>query len=77
MNAIKSFFKKIGDFFLDKNNSGDEKRLFGIAFLVGALVAFFTDVSVEKCIAMASIGGGLLGMAVVGDTMNPKLPGGQ
>lgn len=70
---MKAFFQKIGDFFLDKNNSGDEKRFFGVVYLGGAFVGFFiTGIPIDRCIAMATIGGGLLGMAIAGDVINPK-----
>ena len=60
-------FKKIGDFFLDKSDSGDEKRFFGVMFMAGSFVGFWIGLPTEKCIALATIGSGMLGLAIVGD----------
>jgi len=37
-NPIVRVLVKIGDFFLDKSNSGDEKRAMGILYLIFAVV---------------------------------------
>ena len=70
-----NFFKKIGDFFLDKSNNGDEKRLLGVAFLGAGLVyalGVFGKPDNGILITVLTTGTGLLGLAVVGDKTGPS-----
>ena len=77
MNIFISFFKTIGDFFLDKNNNGDEKRFFGIAFLVADLYYFLKPHTMADPLnqgALSIIGGlglVLLGVASWADKISP------
>lgn len=77
VSLFASFFIKIFDFFLDKNGSGDEKRLFGILFAVDILVYMlgfgYNNVALITVLGASSLG--LLGGAVAGDGLNPKRGG--
>ncbi len=53
--------------FVDAQGKADEKRFFGFVFLLGSLVQFFVFHDLTAGVAMASIGGGLLGFAIAGD----------
>ena len=73
---MKNFFSKIWDFFLDKNNSGDEKRLFGVLYavniLIYSLVVHPALGAVLQAMGLTSLA--LLGGAVAGDKLNPAVP---
>lgn len=71
--------RKIADFFLDKDNSGDEKRLFGIVFLIAAICYAFLKESPDNLtlVTLVSTGTGLLGLAVIGDGVKGGKDGGQ
>jgi len=69
---IPTFFKVLGDFFLDKNGDGDEKRFFGICFLVYAAVfAWFHPDAAMMVVELAGFGTTLLGLGVLGDKVSP------
>ena len=76
--AIKSFAAGLVDFVKDKNNGSDEKRLFGCAFLVAALVYVFTNAAGPDVWTtaggLAGVGILLLGVAGAQDGIVPKLP---
>ncbi len=42
MAWLKTILKVIGDFFLDRNGDGDDKRFWGAALIIVAVVYLFT-----------------------------------
>jgi hypothetical protein len=65
--VVTNVFIKVGDFFLDKQNNGDEKRFFGCAFLVASLIYVFTQKDIAGFLAISGVGTTLLGVASVTD----------
>ena len=64
------------DLFLDKNGSGDEKRLLGNFILGVALVYVFTNPTADFNVLTLLVGFGcaLLGLAIFGDVFGPTPP---
>jgi hypothetical protein len=72
VNTLKLILKTLGDFFLDHNGDGDEKRLLGIGLVVFACVyiAAIKPGDLAGFLGIAGVGTGLLGLGVVGDQVN-------
>lgn len=66
---MKIFLKKIGDMFLDQQGGVDEKRVLGTLMLVYACVyiAIIKMGDVLGFTAIATVAGGLLGVASLAD----------
>jgi len=58
---MKAFLKVLGDFFLDRNGDGDDKRFWGAVLMVVAIVYLFT--SGQKGPDLWTVVGGLLVVA--------------
>ena len=69
---MKSFFKVIGDFFLDHDGYGDEKRLLGIGLIIFACfyVAMIKVGDLTGFLAISGVGTTLLGLGIAGDKVN-------
>lgn len=73
-NFFKTIFAKIGDFFLDKDNNGDEKRFWGNILIICGIVYAFTHSAGESMWITSggfiTLGLGALTIAMKGDTMS-------
>jgi hypothetical protein len=75
--AWKTFLEWVKDFVQDKAGGSDEKRLFGCAFLIAALIYAFTREAGPNVWTtaggMAGVGVGLLIGAGAQDGIQPKI----
>jgi hypothetical protein len=71
MKAIKAFFVKVGDMFLDQAGGLDEKRVIGVGLVVAAVVYVFTrPAGADVWVTAAGLLGfalTFLGVSVAGD----------
>lgn len=78
MNTWKLILKTFGDFFLDRDGDGDDKRFWGAVFFVVAIVYLFTRPAGPEVWAVSggliTFGTGLLWKASSADTKAPPAP---
>lgn len=79
LRVVVLILKTIGDFFLDKNGDGDDKRFWGAVLIIVAIVYLFT--SIQKGVDLWAVVGGLLTFATTllwkassSDTKTPPAP---
>jgi hypothetical protein len=72
---LKSVVKTLGDFFLDKNGDGDDKRFWGAVLMVVAIIYLFTRPAGPDawavCGGLITFATGLLWKASTADTKSP------
>lgn len=72
---MRKILSVIGDFFLDKDNNGDEKRFWGNVLIIIAIVYLFLHAPGESTWitvgGLITFGGAFLTVAMKGDTMVP------
>lgn len=57
---MKAFFKTIGDFFLNPDDSGSSRRVIGIGLAICGVVGIFLGKDVTACLGLVTGGVGLL-----------------
>src|SRR5574340_359267 len=75
VNTLKLILKTLGDFFLDRNGDGDDKRFWGAALIIVAIVYLFTRPAGPDvwavCGGLLTFATGLLWKASSADTKVP------
>jgi hypothetical protein len=65
--AIKVFFKRLGDMFLDQGGGVDEKRILGVPIIITSVIYVCITANLGVFAAIAGLGTTLLGIGVAGD----------